>query len=236
MDGVFYEATCSNKVKVIQRPIIIAKDCNDVIREILTSRQIDSSECLIKIGVDGGQGFFKVCLTICDTRGGAETCFGAAAGGVKGLVILAMVPSISETFSNVSTIFEEMNIPFNNTFLCTDLKLANLIVGVGTHSSTYPCCYCEGSPKDQWSTSPLRTFGRIRELQSRRNAAEEQGTESADPRFFKSVQHEPLINCDNSTIVLEKVPPPELHLLMGTVNHIYKQMLQVRFSRKLIHL
>ena len=108
--------------------------------------------------------------------------------------------------------------------------LSNLIVGIGAHSSTYPCCYCESSPKEQWNTAPLRTFGRIRELESERRAAERGGTVPSDPRFYKSVQHEPLIDCHDETIVLEKVPPPELHLLMGVINHIYRQMQQVSVS------
>ena len=233
LDGVFYEsAGSSKKLKVTHRPMIMAKDCNLLINEILLTRDIDSPDCLVKIGVDGGQGFFKVCLTICDSQGEAKTEHGAAAGGVKGLLILAMVPNIGEIHSNVATVFEEMNISFiNNAILCADLKLANMIVGIGAHSSTYPCLYCESSPRDEWSTAPLRTFGRIRDLARRRNAAAEGLTEPSEPRFFKSVQNDPLIQCGDHTTVLEKVPPPELHLLMGTVNHIYKQMQPVRITR-----
>ena len=62
-------------------------------------------------------------------------------------------------------------------------------------------------------TAPLRTFARIRELESECSAAERGGTGPSDPRFFKCVpwRH----NC------LGKVPPPDLHLLMGVINHIY---------------
>lgn len=225
-DGVFYESSSTNKkmLKVINRPIIMANDCNEIILELLRIRNTDPSTCLIKIGTDGGQGFFKVCLSVCDKDGKSQTEYGACAGGVKGLLILAIVPNISENHANVSAIFEELNIPFNNVFLCSDLKLANLICGIGSHSSTYPCCYCESSPKEHWKIAPLRTFGRIRELAAEKDAADTEGINSADSRLFKSVLHDPMIGCSNNTTVLQKVPPPELHLLMGTVNHIYKQI------------
>ena len=46
-------------------------------------------------------------------------------------------------------------------------------------------------------------------------------------QFFNNVVHPSLIRGDAEKLVLLSVPPPELHLLMGVVNHLASLLMKV---------
>lgn len=113
-----------------------------------------------------------------------------------------------------------------------DLKLANVYLGLGPHSSMFPCPWCE-VPKADFSNPPkpipLRTVGDIRRNAAAYKTAIQNHTGkkklSASAGPFKSYVEEPLMRkLPDETLVLDILPVMELHLLLGVVNRIYDHL------------
>lgn len=102
-----------------------------------------------------------------------------------------------------------------------DLKLANILCGIQSHSSKHPCCWCDAASPGLENCGQLRTFGQIRRQHSEYIQA---GGDSRKSKEFKNVIHVPLIEFQDDKFVLEAIPPMELHLLLGVVNHIFKNL------------
>ena len=84
-------------------------------------------------------------------------------------------------------------------------------LGIMSHSSTYPCTWCESKAGFE-NPGPLRTLGRIRELSKAYKEAGCPKTKACD--YFNAI-NEPLFDGDDDTTILEIIPPPELHLMLG---------------------
>ena len=109
--------------------------------------------------------------------------------------------------------------------IAKDLKLCNILLGLMNHSSNHPCCWCNITKNNLAKKGQQRTFASLIDLfwdffdsrKSKENAKD-----------YGNVIHLPIIdNVDPSTPVINVVPPPELHLMFGPVNHMYDQMSKV---------
>ena len=56
-------------------------------------------DTLVKVGIDGGQGFFKICLNLVSRNNAAQSSK-AADSGIKGFFIACIVPNMQESFVN----------------------------------------------------------------------------------------------------------------------------------------
>ena len=104
------------------------------------------------------------------------------------------------------------------------MKLANIICGLQSHSSAHPCTWCDIESKNLHHSGELRTFGSIRSDFEGFQAA---GAQTKKARDFQNVVHQPIIRLSDDTLVLDFIPPMELHLLIGVVNHLFKNLCQV---------
>jgi hypothetical protein len=50
------------------------------------------------------------------------------------------------------------------------------------------------------------------------------GSDTKSAKDFDNVIHPTLINMDDSTLILDVIPPMELHLLLCIVNHLFKNL------------
>ena len=134
---------------------------------------------LLSIGIDGGGGFFKVCLNIIVWKKADDLKSPPKKkptkndtykdGGVKKLVIIGIVQKIAETYFNTKTILNLLKIEKIDFVIATDYKLCNILLGLSTHASKFrcPCCkvtydeFC--NHRRQIWQSNLRTLGDIRE-------------------------------------------------------------------------
>ena len=110
--------------------------------------------------------------------------------------------------------------------LVADLKLLNIVCGLGTHSSKYPCPYgqCFRQGNGIWVAGRRRTVRSIKENFQRWKAA---GSKQKKKKNFYSCEEEPLIKVnegDEYKEILGTCPPPPLHLLLGVANHVWKQL------------
>ena len=136
---------------------------------------------------------------------------------VKKLFILAIVKGIPETYENLKSILDALKLKKRKKSLkldfclATDLKLQNIATGIQSGSSTYPCAYCE-SARPFTKAGKLRSLGRLRKLaeEFRKNSGDKK-----DAKDYMNVINAPLFEGDDSTLIIDILPIPELHIHIG---------------------
>lgn len=102
--------------------------------------------------------------------------------------------------------------------IATDLKLVNILLGLMAHGSSHPCIWCDSKKDRLHEAGALRTIGNIHEKFWRwydsRNFAKEYG----------NAVHQSILKGEPNLEVIDILPPPELHFMMGPVNMIYKAL------------
>ena len=224
--------------ELIEKVCVVAKDLQALINHIKEARNINEEVCLVKLMGDTGGKFFKMCLATINldklrkllAEGKARATYADGPflvdqndNGINALFIVAIVPKCKEDYKLVSGVIKLLkleNLTEKRWISGGDQKFVNLICGIGEHSSTYPCSWCDLAAKDFRDRLAyiLRTFGAIRRCNAARLAA--QGRQ-AEPKFHLSVKENPALPCEDEMKVLEKVVPPELHYLLRALNHIW---------------
>ena len=138
-------------------PIVFCNNVSECIYTILKERGISADDADLKIGIDAGGGFFKVCLSvICHEfapKSKKRLCYGDGIAakqlkdtGVKKLLILAIVPGMPEKYESVARVLSILKLDLiPSTFdlkYAADLKMINILLGLMSHSSKHPCSYC----------------------------------------------------------------------------------------------
>ena len=215
-----------SKGKTSERTLVYCPNVEELIWHILKVRGSSHQDSLIKISLDAGGTFLKVCLQVLnfslesEAPGKENSDF--LASGVKKLFIIALVEDISENHFNISKIFELMdleNIHFK--FVC-DLKVANILCGLQSHASKHPCCFCDVTKDELHKRGNLRTFGSLRQ-----NFEAFKSSKSSLASDFFNCHEKPILPHEDDTEVLNVIPPPELHLMLGAVNHLFQGMKRV---------
>lgn len=212
----------------IQKPVAFCNDIPQLIEQICQKRYNDVSEdhLVLKLGLDGGGGYFKVCLTVynrCTLEKKVSHSTDFLDTSVKRIIILAIIPDIKENYANVRSILDLLKIAsldFKYTF-AVDLKLANIVVGIQAHGSSFPCAFCT-CPKKNFGTDSegmftLRTIGSIK-------AEAERYYGCGDAKSCQSTTNPPIIAGNDKDMIIQLLPPPELHLMLRVVNKIFKHM------------
>ncbi|CAH0389702.1 unnamed protein product [Bemisia tabaci] len=193
------------------------------------------SNHVLKIGIDGGQGFLKVCLSVqspgknsVDVTSVRQTYEQEVLAkqfldsGVKKIFILAITPHTQENSKNVAMMWSRLEINSLDPFIATDSKLANLLVGIMFHSSCFPCSWCEAEKSALHLLGPHRTVGNI--MQNYLKFVES-GENYKEAKKFENCIH-PTVFSTEDKLILGIVLPPELHLSLGVVNTVYDHMLK----------
>lgn len=158
-DRLFEQFFDVSKVNIdgIEKDLVHCNNVQMLIEDIIQKREVSQNH-ILKIGIDGGGGFLKVCLNVQDCENNqSDKKFSYVEGvksdsfkdgGVKKLVILALVEDVKESHSNIKSIIDILNIGNNNFFYAFDMKLANLYFGIECAASSHPCPWCEISKDD----------------------------------------------------------------------------------------
>lgn len=198
----------------------------------------DVSDCHLKFGIDGGGGSLKVCLSIqsLDITNNVKSTenekkrqkYSDGVGytdfkdsGVKKLFILAIAPGAQENYMNVFQIWNLLDINDLLYTVATDLKLANILTGLMAHSSTYPCTWCCANKNELHERGEFRTIGNCK---SYYDAWVKNGSKKKDAKNYQCCINPPIFSGDDSKKILDIIPPPELHLMLGVVNTMVDNM------------
>ena len=218
----------------IQKTLVAVKNIGDLIQHIQKERGIAHEDKMVKIGMDTGGDFVKVTLNVIDVPKyyGEEEKRRASYGdgispkqnkdtSVKKLLILAIVSKVQENHENVSQILQALDMSSLQKFkIAADQKLINILCGLQGHSSTYPCPWCIG--KSPWTEkASLRTVGMLKN-DSRK--FKESGSNLKNAKQFFNVVNTPLIIGEDDDLVIDLIPPPELHLLLRPFNYIWNNL------------
>ncbi len=141
--------------------------------------------------------------------------------GVKSQLIVAIAENVPETYENVQELLNLIQFKDVSFCISCDLKMANIICGIQSHSSKHPCCWCNIDSDNLSECGTSRSFGSMKEKLEAFVAA---GSDTKSAKNFDNVIHPPLINMADSVLILDVIPPMELHLLLGIVNHLFKNL------------
>ena len=139
------------------------------------------------------------------------------------MIIMGFAYDVQETHHHVRTILDGIgNLSRLDHVIACDMKLLQILCGQQSAASKHPCSYCQFE------------CGTIDRAPSSR-AAEDSGIKPAKPREVEKILQQkarpdkllqsefpPLLKGDKNLLMLDKVPPMELHLLL--VNHIHDDL------------
>ena len=194
--------------------LVYLKDPVTFIEHVIKERGLDKEKVLVRVGLDGGQGTFKVVASIFETDyDPKKEVPGNLLTGGNRLLVLALAEGLQEQYENMRTVVEKLQLNAIECAFACDLKLINCVLGISSHSGKFACPYCEGAMTLQ--SGVLRTFGSL----ARRLASfEAGGSKMKQMQRHKNVIHKCLLDGDPNSFILFTIPLPELHLLMGVVN------------------
>lgn len=240
-----------NKLVQLEKTTVYCNDLNGLVTHVLEKRNYANSaaddDIIFKLCIDGGAGFLKLCLSIISFRRHEENVQlvksyqrsryseGVAARklkdtSVKKMFILAIVPDLQENYNNVQKLLSQVNLIGNNTqstmpktVVATDLKLANILIGLMAHGSCHPCSWCDCEKLNLSNKGELHTLASLTDkFWSWQNA----GGDVSSAKKYGNVIHLPLLKGDPNDRIIDILPPPELHLLLGPVNTIYNALVK----------
>lgn len=212
---------------------VYCKDLNGLLEYVKEKR--NAGEVHLKFGIDGGKDFLKICLSIQSTADFIEFennrqtyengVFAKkfSDSGVKKLFILALAQSTQENYENVLQLWSAININNFDGTIATDLKLANIMTGIMSHSSMHPCTWCVANKNNLSERGPFRTIGNV--VQNCNDWCDA-GKIKAYANQYMNCINPPIFKKDENTIILDIIPPPELHLMLGVVNTLFNHMLE----------
>ena len=228
------------------------KDLNSFINDVTQLRGVNRSRTLNRLNMDDGQGSLKLNLNVIDlsderfrSNPKARRRTGEYLdSGVQKIFLIAVSDGLSESHEAVTKLMElthareARRIAKANDggefFFAPDLKVANFVAGLMSHSSLHPCCWCNAKKDKLKLVGKTRTFYGIRENNQRRllNAP------SSNTKYAKGYENcvfKPAIGGGShygDTVldderVIDVIVPGELHILMGVVLLIVEEIEEV---------
>jgi hypothetical protein len=131
--------------KIVRRWLVYTKDMKTHITRTIKTRGLDLENVDILLSCDDGKKSLKFIVNV--TSEGDEDDSMFKNSGAKRTQILAIGSRVTENYSNIKLILEKIQYPkFNMKHKwVADLKLVNIMVGIGPNSSRFSCpfgdCY-----------------------------------------------------------------------------------------------
>lgn len=230
-----------NKNVDIEQPAVYCNNLNGLIEHLKLKRNIRNTR--LQFGIDGGGGSLKICMSIQSTEDELEYVSedefelnrkkrqkydnGVAANvfkdsGVKKLIILCLAPNVEENYHNVKLLWSEIKIDSMKGLITADIKLCNIMAGIMSSSSSFPCTYCDIAKENYLAESyNLRS---IKNITENYNQWLNSGGNRKLARNYKCCISPPIFIADKNNYILDILAPPELHLLLGIVNGLFTHM------------
>lgn len=200
----------------IQRPVILCKNVQIFIDDVISRRQVVTDH-LIKIGIDGGKGFLKINLQIIENDTSNATA--SSVNGVKSMFLIAIVPDLPENYTNLKYLWHHLGLAnlTSNFIIAADMKVCNMLLGLMSSGSSHPCPWCDVNKNELINAGQSRTWGTLSSLFWQFYDSAETKSHAKN---YGNVIHPSIIHGNSNDRVLETIPPPELHLLTGSVSKL----------------
>ena len=157
----------------VERHSVLCNDISGFIDSVLEKRGREwGDDILLRLGLDGGGGFFKIVVSVFEKDDPYPNVKSALSkkfkeSGIKKAFIIALVPKISENYVNIMRLWMNLKLQdlrFRKFTIATGLKLCNIILGMMSHSSCHPCCWCDIQKDDLLKKGSPRTIGSLMKL------------------------------------------------------------------------
>ena len=137
--------------------------------------------------------------------------------GVQRCQVLAIAEEVPESNYNLRLILEKLNLENVSYYLAFDLKCANAVFGLSSHSGKHSCLWCEGP--SSLEKGIIRTLGSLDYWYSQ---YAENGYIKKDMKNFMNVINPRILYYEENpdTVLEQLIPPPELHILIGFVKSL----------------
>ena len=214
----------------VEKPIIAVKDASEFILHIYDLRNQSPENYIVRIQLDDGREYLKLSTNLVPKFGWERENQkkGENLAGVKKCFILAIAYRTPENHHNLSIFCEVVNIWGIKDWYIFDYKTKNLFYGLMSNSSTFRCNSCLAHKDNLGQCGKIRTVSMVahdyerfislgkgnRKLGKLFNCVVDQ------PLFFETLEE--MKACHDP--VSDFSPPEELHLMLGIVNHIKKEM------------
>ena len=192
--------------------------CHDVpgllaYKKLVEDEGNENEEEINVVGIDDGKNLLKIVFNWARIGKSSNK---SKAMGPKRCLVIAAVAQVPETYWNMQVLIELTGLNEIKFKLSQDLKLINIIIGITTFSSKYPCPYghCYKDEKTGlWNKGEDRTFRNLSEMQKK--WCETTGENRSRLKEFMNCEFAPLITIPNpDTPVIHLIPPPPLHLIL----------------------
>ncbi|XP_047141345.2 uncharacterized protein LOC105849168 [Hydra vulgaris] len=221
----FQEKEKDNDYATVKRHLVYIEDITTFLDFVMKYRGKVPQNTFVKVGIDSGGGSLKVIVNLFDpTKDRTEdsSSLGSYSGANTSLV-LAYCERVSENHSNMTMIVEKLKLHECKYSLASDMKLINILLGISAHGGKYACAWCEGS--SELFSGELRTFQSLNNYYELYSSA---GSPVKRMKEYKNVINPCLLKIeDKSLSIIREIPLPELHLLMGFVNHVAEFIMQL---------
>ena len=214
----------TNSIVKKEVDVTIFKDSKRFVEKVIEARGLNRETVKSRVVIDSGQSSLKIVLSVYDGDIDPEISFAAQEGpnekmtGVNRLLILAEVDEGLERHHNIRKLLERLQLhQLPGLVLVGDLSITNVYLGISKHGGKYVCYICEGP--STLKSGKLRTFG---SLHAHYTAYTLAGSVPKTMQNYKNVINKCLVEGKPEELVGEQIPLPELHLLIGVVNHFYK--------------
>ena len=146
--------------------VTIVKDAVQFVEKVMQARGLTEDTVKCRVVPDGGQGSFKISMSVFHKDTDPEIMFSDHEGpsekmtGVNQLLILAEVDGGLERHFNMRKILEKLQLHrIPGLVVIGDLCILNCMLGISKHGGKHSCYVCEGS--SSLECGKLRTFGSL---------------------------------------------------------------------------
>lgn len=148
---------CVEQLTDLSVPVVYCKNIRECLQLVVQERSISLNDSELKIGIDAGGGFLKVCVNVMvqeENSARKRLCYGDGISSkkfkstsVRKLIILAIAPGLKENHASLSKVLGLLKLdelpPSPTVRYAADLKMVNLLLGLMSAASSHPCSWCD---------------------------------------------------------------------------------------------
>lgn len=142
--------------------------------------------------------------------------------GVNRLILVAIVPDVPEHRHNLGVIFDAIGLDGSNITFVADMKVLSPVLGLQGFTAATPCLWCDAERDHLDTIGNPRTFGSLRANHAAFMRAG--GRKETAKKFQNSLNPPMLTACDDDKPVIDVIPVPPLHNMIGDVNILYRAL------------